>query len=119
MLRRFLWAALPLLLFLAIWAGIWAWTPSTAPWKLRPIPPRTVEAGNELTVAATVDNAAASRGKLRYGLGGQTPPGAMIDPQTGTLTWTPTLIKPPASMPSPSLPKHPMAVATEPPSWSP
>jgi formylglycine-generating enzyme required for sulfatase activity len=91
MLRRFLWAALPLLLFLAIWAGIWAWTPSTAPWKLRPIPPRTVEAGNELTVAATVDNAAASRGKLRYGLGGQTPPGAMIDPQTGTLTWTPTL----------------------------
>jgi hypothetical protein len=90
LLRYFLWAALPLLLLFAVWARFWALTPSPAPWKLRPIAPQTIEVGNELTVAVTVENADAWQGKLRYGFGGQAPPGVMIDPQAGRLTWTPS-----------------------------
>ena len=90
LLRYFLWAALPLLLLAAIWAGIAALTPSPAPWKLHPIAPQTAEAGNELTVAVTVDDGDAGRVKLRYGVGEPKPPGMVLDPQTGRLTWTPT-----------------------------
>jgi serine/threonine protein kinase len=46
-LRYFLWAALPLLLLVAIWAAIWGLTPSTTSWKLRPIASQTVEAAEE------------------------------------------------------------------------
>jgi formylglycine-generating enzyme required for sulfatase activity len=93
LLRYFLWAALPLLLLLAVWAGIWALTPSPVPpvpWKLGPIAPQTVEMGKPLSVTATVENSAAWEGKLRYSLGPQSPPGATINAQTGELTWTPT-----------------------------
>ena len=90
LLRYFLWATLPLLLLAAIWAGIAAFTPPPPPWKLHPIAPQTAEAGNELTVAVTVDNGDAGRVKWRYGVVEPKPPGMVLDPQTGRLTWTPT-----------------------------
>ena len=70
----------------------------SSPWKLQPIPTRTVEAGHELIVAVTVDNADAWQGKLRYGIGGELPPGVMIDPQTCTITWTPRPDQAPRSL---------------------
>ena len=87
-LRYFLWVLIPLLLVGAVCVGIWVSTPSPAPWKLRPIAPQTVEAGNELTVVVTVENGEVPQGKLRYGFNGQVRPGMTIDPQTGKLTWT-------------------------------
>ena len=83
----FLWVILPSLLFAAVW--FWALTPSAGPLKLHPVAPRIVEAGKELTVAVSVDNAAAWKGKLEYRFSGKALPGASIDPQTGTLAWTP------------------------------
>ena len=88
-LRYFLWAVLPLLLLATVWVGVSALTPSPPPWKLHPVAAQTIEAGKELTVAVTVDNADSWQGKLRYRLGGQVPPGLVIDPRTGSVAWTP------------------------------
>jgi len=64
--------------------------PVPEPLRLQPIAPQTVEAGKPLTVASVVEDAQRWRGKLRFTLGGNSPPGARIDPESGTFTWTPT-----------------------------
>ncbi len=93
--RYYLWAALPLLLLGAVWAGVSALTPSpktpsTKPWKLQPIAARTIEVRNPLTVTAAVENSEAWKGKLHYSLGFPTVLGMSIDAATGIFTWTPT-----------------------------
>ena len=88
-LRYFLWAALPLLLLGAVWAGILALTPPPVPWKIQPIAARTIEAGNPFKATATVENPGDWKGKLRFGLGAQHPAGATIDSKTGEIGWTP------------------------------
>jgi formylglycine-generating enzyme required for sulfatase activity/Spy/CpxP family protein refolding chaperone len=59
------------------------------PLKLQPVAAQTVEAGKSVTVAVAVENADAWKGKLRYSLDPQSPAGAVIDPVTGVLSWTP------------------------------
>ena len=61
------------------------------PLRLQAISPQTVRAGNPLHVMATVENAAAWQGKLRYSLGPQCPAAATINAETGELAWTPPL----------------------------
>lgn len=56
-------------------------------------------------MALTVVNADTWHGKLRYSLGADAPPGAKIDPATGTFTWTP------ADGPGPS--RYEVAVSVE------
>ena len=57
--------------------------------KIKPIPPQTVEAGKRLQLAMTLENHDSWRGKLRYGLARQPPPGTTINPQSGEFSWTP------------------------------
>jgi formylglycine-generating enzyme required for sulfatase activity len=66
------------------------------PLKLQPIAAQTVEVGKQLTVAVAAENADTWKGELRYSLGPrktlmpEAPVGAVIDPTSGVLTWTPT-----------------------------
>jgi formylglycine-generating enzyme required for sulfatase activity len=62
---------------------------SAAPLKIQPIPAQTIDAGKPLSVAVAVEDAQRWKGKLRYGLAANAPPGATIDPQSGEFSWTP------------------------------
>jgi len=59
------------------------------PLRMNPVSPQTVEAGTRLVVPVSVENAAFWSRKLTYSLAPPAPPGARIDPRTGTFTWTP------------------------------
>jgi formylglycine-generating enzyme required for sulfatase activity len=63
--------------------------PRPQPFRLQPIAPQTIEAGKTLNVTATVENAEAWKGKLRYSLGPNAPVGLTIGSETGVLAWTP------------------------------
>ena len=54
-LRWFLWAAVPLLLLAAVWAGIRAWMHWPAPSKLRPAASQIVVAGSDLKSQILID----------------------------------------------------------------
>jgi hypothetical protein len=57
--------------------------------RLRPIAPQTVTAGQQLTVPVMVEDAGYWKGKVRFSLAGDLPPGATLDPATGLFAWTP------------------------------
>ena len=57
--------------------------------RLRPIAPQTVAAGQQLTVPVMVEDAGYWKGKVRFSLAGDLPPGATLDPATGLFAWTP------------------------------
>jgi hypothetical protein len=59
------------------------------PLRLRSIPPQTVEVGQPLRVAISVEDAADWKGKVRFSLADSRPPGTKLDPATGLFTWTP------------------------------
>ena len=115
-LRCFLWGLFAPLLVVAVWAGLRALTPSPPPWKLRSVAPQTAEAGKELTVAISVENAAALQGRMRFGFAGKVPRGASINAQTGSLSWTPPPDLAPANMRYMCSPRHPMPATTKRPS---
>ncbi len=57
--------------------------------RLRRLAPQTVEVGKPLTVAMSVENPDAWKGKLRYSLGPQCPAGTTVNAETGEFAWTP------------------------------
>ena len=61
----------------------------TAPLKIQPISPQTIEVGKRLAVVVSVEDASQWKGKLRFSLAPNAPLGAKIDPETGAFTWTP------------------------------
>ena len=61
---------------------------TATPLRLQPIEAQTAEAGKVLTLTVAVENPQEWKGNLRYGLG-TAPAGAVIDAQTGVLTWAP------------------------------
>jgi hypothetical protein len=75
------------------WAAIAGRKPSGAegPLRLLPIAPQAVKAGEKLTVAVSVENADAWKGKVHYGFRGEALSDATIDPQSGTFAWSPKL----------------------------
>ena len=70
----------------------------TAPLKIQPISPQTIEVGKRLAVVVSVEDASQWKGKLRFSLAPNAPLGAKIDPETGAFTWTPAETRVPASM---------------------
>ena len=61
--------------------------------KLQPITAQTIEIGKPLMVPVRLQNGDVWKGKVRFNLAGQPPPGASIDQHSGEFSWTP----PPAS----------------------
>ena len=57
--------------------------------KLKPFAPQTVQAGNPLGLTVIVEDAETWQGKVRFSLAADTPPGELIDPQSGEFSWTP------------------------------
>ena len=64
---------------------------SAPPLKIHTISPQTVEAGKPLSIAVSVEDAQQWKGKVRYSLAPNAPPGAGLDPTTGEFSWTPPL----------------------------
>ena len=60
--------------------------------RLVPIAPQTIEREKPLTVVVAVEDAERWEGQLQFSLGPESPPGARIDPQTGSFTWTPSKV---------------------------
>ncbi|MGA2034766.1 MAG: putative Ig domain-containing protein [Thermoguttaceae bacterium] len=60
------------------------------PLRLRAIPPQSVVAGKELTVALSSEDAELPGHTLQFSLGPQSPPGARVVAETATFTWTPS-----------------------------
>jgi formylglycine-generating enzyme required for sulfatase activity len=62
----------------------------SVPLKLKPIAPKTIEAGKSLSVTVALENAEVWKGKVRYSLSSPALPGMSIGAATGIFTWTPT-----------------------------
>lgn len=62
---------------------------AAAPLRIEPVPDATVAAGEVLLIAIDATADVGSDQPLRFSLGPGSPPGARVDPQTGSVSWRP------------------------------
>ncbi len=69
------------------------------PPSIAPMNDQAIELGSQLVVRVTATDPDEPAGRLRFALAGAPPPGAVIDTDTGVITWTPLSDQPPGSYP--------------------